>query len=1516
MGGLIGIVVLLVIIAGGVALVLYTEPGGRWAVNRSVELYNDAVPGRLTVRGFSGALASRLTLSDLTLSDGEGDVLIAAEAITLSWSPFDLLDKRIRHAELTVRSAVITLYDKDDRDPFGDLAFPGPQSAPPSPDFLGPDLPIDIQGRLHVDGFELNRVAAARTEPIVSNASITAEVSGNGHDAALAVSDATLALPQHDLEVDSLAFKASWRDPSATLEHLVLDTNWGSAAIDKAELDAKQLNGQARLDAVIREGRLSRTLPAWIGGDATVSLSLAGTPGAVSVTAVLGGPETANISVAVTGRAWPTVDLTAALDVHNLSPDAGAGLDTEVVAGKGSFSIQGNRYDTAHLKADFRCTECRMGSLGGLNVDLLADLMDGTGRARVSASGAGLDIDVSAALADWRPRGMTWRLAVPDLLESTDALKPLANVPMLRGSLEAEGTCRLEQGQLQCNGRADGRAIKTPVGACRRLKLTFGVAPLAPLVPFTSEVTLQRARLEKEVLGHIAFTAQGNLDRIETRIRGRLRGKNRLRAEVTFGTRLPMQVALRRLNATYKTLRLHLKRPQTVELTKTRVSLPDVAFDIAGGELALRGVLDWTGESDLRFDANRIDLNRLSLFLPGKRLDGVVGGTGRVRGPLEQLRGTLAVDAADLALDSHRIGNVRAEATYRPGRLRGSVTLNKGLAEELSASASLDVRLDSNTGTARVATGGTLEMRVLAKGLDLGALSPFVGEPMSGRVTVDGRFHRNGAEPALTLQAEADAVSWRSLRFGGVSCNLHSENGRARIDLRTGGAAFSSFSLLGSVPIKVDGNGIPSWSGEGEHSLELAATGIRIGPLKEAVSALTPSLETAKAPLTGRMNLQARLGGSLEFPRLDTHVDIQNAAWAGRPMGDIVANLDADRTGANLHAQVTQGVNRYADVKATVPITVNLKSRTYRWDPQQYHALDVRFHGVDSGLVKPFAALPDGLDFRVGGDLSGKGRFGAFSLTGGWRGTLGFLGFPLIPITGRLTADQDAQNIYAYSGPENTPLATLSVKTQLPASLLNEATRDPGAIPLDAELSIPELSLKRYAAILPPSLHNVKGQVRGTIRAKGTIGAPRIRGRLSVEAGEITVVPLNQRIRAIEFVAGLAGNSLTVDNLAFESGRGIGRGRLRGTFQEDGSLKGTGSMRVKDFPVVKPGLPEGLISTAVDAKVTHDENVTKVDVALSDTHIRLLSKTGSRSPEEVPSSPRIKMRVARKQTDPGAAAGTTSPQQKRTPHRLDLALSLKDPVAIRGDGVDMRWRGNLEVVTIGQRNAVKGGIQALPGRFNLLGNVFQIETGDVSFDKQGDLDPFVNLTAHADTPEAVVTAVIRGRLSRPDLTLRSDPPLTQYQIVALLITGKSDTTDRDDDANVEAQAASLLMSFNNPVLERRVYEKLGIDRASVGVGSSVEEPIVTVGKRVGQKVYLETEYHHNAPAGENTASGTVEYRLTPDWSLETSFGDAQKGEVGLFWQKRFDRKEKDDKATQNKPRLSEDKAAEKGENTK
>ena len=99
---------------------------------------------------------------------------------------------------------------------------------------------------------------------------------------------------------------------------------------------------------------------------------------------------------------------------------------------------------------------------------------------------------------------------------------------------------------------------------------------------------------------------------------------------------------------------------------------------------------------------------------------------------------------------------------------------------------------------------------------------------------------------------------------------------------------------------------------------------------------------------------------------------------------------------------------------------------------------------------------------------------------------------------------------------------------------------------------------------------------------------------------------------------------------------------------------------------------------------------------------------------------------------------------------------------------------------------------------------------------------------------------------------------------------------------------SLLAAFQNPVLQRELQDSLGIDRVCVAFGDDVDQPIVTVGKRVSRRVYVETQYHHNAPKDDNTAEVQLEYSIKPPhWTIETYFGDAAEGGLGVWWRKRF-----------------------------
>lgn len=135
--------------------------------------------------------------------------------------------------------------------------------------------------------------------------------------------------------------------------------------------------------------------------------------------------------------------------------------------------------------------------------------------------------------------------------------------------------------------------------------------------------------------------------------------------------------------------------------------------------------------------------------------------------------------------------------------------------------------------------------------------------------------------------------------------------------------------------------------------------------------------------------------------------------------------------------------------------------------------------------------------------------------------------------------------------------------------------------------------------------------------------------------------------------------------------------------------------------------------------------------------------------------------------------------------------------------------------------------------------------------------------------------------------MTSDPPYTEQEIFAILVTGTANTSGNDD-GNVTAEAASALAAFSSPALQQSIFESLGVDRISMSFGESVDEPIVSVGKQLRKKVYGEAKYHANAPDEVNRTELMIRYRFVPQWTYEVFYGDRGVGGMGLWWIRMFD----------------------------
>jgi len=271
------------------------------------------------------------------------------------------------------------------------------------------------------------------------------------------------------------------------------------------------------------------------------------------------------------------------------------------------------------------------------------------------------------------------------------------------------------------------------------------------------------------------------------------------------------------------------------------------------------------------------------------------------------------------------------------------------------------------------------------------------------------------------------------------------------------------------------------------------------------------------------------------------------------------------------------------------------------------------------------------------------------------------------------------------------------------------------------------------------------------------------------------------------------------------------------------------------------------------------------------------------TPDAIPSSDDVVVVTRSRGTvDTAAPAEVAEPAEQE---RFTLQLELREPLLISGTSIDMAWDGALELDVDGGRVEVGGQVEARRGTLRLFGNSFDLRRGVVTLPDDGSLDPYLDVEAVSSLPEAEVTVTVTGRVSRPTLEFASNPALTEYQILTLLITGSTEIGEGDGD--VAAQAASLLAAVSNPQLQSQLNQRLGLDRVAIGFGETIDQAILTVGKRFGSDVYVETEYHHNAPEDQNTTQIAIEYGFLPRWSLEGFFGDAAVGALGIYWSRSF-----------------------------
>lgn len=291
------------------------------------------------------------------------------------------------------------------------------------------------------------------------------------------------------------------------------------------------------------------------------------------------------------------------------------------------------------------------------------------------------------------------------------------------------------------------------------------------------------------------------------------------------------------------------------------------------------------------------------------------------------------------------------------------------------------------------------------------------------------------------------------------------------------------------------------------------------------------------------------------------------------------------------------------------------------------------------------------------------------------------------------------------------------------------------------------------------------------------------------------------------------------------------------------------------------------------------------------------TNTYSQSVQDLSDNPDVAL-VDRTYKQGGASQVNNGPKRRiRTSVALGAALSdiiLGDPrpktsVLLRRAGLEARLTG-MPVIDLDDNGVhVSGSIETISGRVLALGKPFEVQPGFVRFD--GPINnPYLNLSASWDSSDgARIYAEMLGYLKDMKLRLRSDPPRSENDILALLLFGRDNSQQMagQADPNVaigSGVASTLLSTLLDPVqifgakIETRV-ETTATRGTSIGVAAEIRP-------KLWATVDVSTARQHER-ANADLSAVTLDWRFKPKWSLRTTVGDRGSSTVELLWQYRY-----------------------------
>jgi translocation and assembly module TamB len=734
-----------------------------------------------------------------------------------------------------------------------------------------------------------------------------------------------------------------------------------------------------------------------------------------------------------------------------------------------------------------------------------------------------------------------------------------------------------------------------------------------------------------------------------------------------------------------------------------------------------------------------------------------------------------------------RWDTVEANGSYAPER----ITIDHGVLRRGTSEIDVDGTLDAaDSGQPVFDERSALEMRVRANKIGVDDLLPFTGESLPVTGSIHAQLQVGG--PIETLSGSG----WVELDGGTVY-------GEPIARMRAQGTMANQTIKLASVTVN-DAAGTLAATG----SYDLKTKHIQLDTHAAGIDvAKVGWLSRAGVEATGKLGFTLAGAGTIDDPRLDAHATLTNLTLGGEPVG----MLDFTAHTAN-HA-------------ATYDASTHLESA------------ELKLHG-QTALSGDYAtqARLDFSEFNIGALLK-MAHVESIRGESALAGTLTVDGPLAKPLEMRgearlneLVATVSGVRLESQGGVHATlangridldPLHVTGEQTDLHAQG-SLSLRDKQQLDLAASGSI---NLK-LAETLDPDL-TASGTTTFQLEAHGPLSNPGLHGRVDFQNGAISLEDLPNGLSQLHGTLEFNQNRLEVKSLT--------------------AMTGGGLLTVGGYLAYQHGLFADLVVSGKGIRIRYPPGVSsEADAALRlQGPQRNLQLSGDVMITRFSVSPELDVASLAAQAN---AVQTIAPPDAPSNHvRLDVhilsspQLNFQNAYAKLAGDVDLRLRGTVAAPSL------RGRISVTEGSAMIAGTRYDLQRGEISFNNPVRIEPTIDLNATARVEDYDITLSLSGTPDKLHVNYRSDPPLPEGDVVALLALGRTENQERLYTQQQEQSIASpttdaLLGGALNATVSSRVQKLFGagsvkVDPNYIGaLGNSTSRIIVE--EQVGRNLTL------------------------------------------------------------------------------